>query len=118
MNRKILSVRDNPRLLGPIMFLLEPTFISYSGMNLKEVKRRVHKHTGRFGAARKIQTLMFSFSRENVDLAKSEEDFCNEIFYFELDPHSRGVMKVYACSFPIIFPDEDVEIYREYEIIL
>lgn len=116
-NRK-LSVSGNTRLLGPIMFSIVPRFISYSGMDLKEVKRRLHIHTGRYSSARKLQTLMFSFSRENLDLTKSEDEFCNEIFYFEIDLYGQNKIKAYACSFPIIFPDEDVEIFREYEIAL
>jgi hypothetical protein len=116
MKAKKLTVQGNTRLLGPIIFTVEPVVSCYLGMPFKELKRRLHLHTGHYRSARQIQSLMHSFSREKVDLSQTEDEYCTEIFYFEISSELPNTLNVYACSFPVIFPDEDVSILREYQI--
>ena len=113
----ILKVKNNIRLLGPIMFEIHPVISTYSGMNLKEIKLRLNRHTGRFKSGRKILNIMHQFSKNHLSLNDKDDLLSTETFYFELSDEHKNQLTAYACSFPKIFPDEDVEIFRVYNSI-
>ena len=113
----MLKVKSNLRLLGPIMFQINPELSSYSGMNLKEIKLRLYRHNGTFKSASKILNLMHRFSKTNLSIDDQNGPYSNEMFYFELNQENKQQLTAYACSFPKIFLDEDVTIFRVYNSI-
>ena len=117
MINNMLKVKSNLRLLGPIMFQINPELSSYSGMNLKEIKLRLYRHNGTFKSASKILNLMHRFSKTNLSIDDQHGPYSNEMFYFELNQENKQQLTAYACSFPKIFLDEDVTIFRVYNSI-